>query len=96
MDETPLFQGLDEQERIYAPQQLPAGSEEHLRVEADEGAAAALPGIEPPAAAPVANIGTAQATQAAAAPPNLGHDDPNVGPGAPSPDAGDPLDSEDR
>jgi hypothetical protein len=57
MDETPLFQGVDEQERLYAPQQLPP--EEQDRVLADEGAPLHMPGDDLPVVAPASNLGQA-------------------------------------
>ena len=57
MDETPLFQGMDEQERIYAPDQLPP--EDQDRVLADEGATHHMPGDDLPVVAPVSNLGNA-------------------------------------
>jgi hypothetical protein len=91
MDDAPLFQNMDEQERIYAPEQLPAAEQD--RVRADEGATH-MPPNEPPAAAPVANLGNAPS--AAMAPPNIGYEDRGGAPGAPNPEAGDPLDSDSR
>jgi len=65
MSDKPLFQGADEQEAIYAPQQVPA---EQARVKADGGGDVPDSANEPPAAAPVANMGNAPS--AAAAPPD--------------------------
>ena len=70
MSDQPLFQNMDEEERIYAPEELPAGDPAAARVRADEGALPARP-EEPPAAAPIANMGNAPS--AAMAPPNIGH-----------------------
>lgn len=66
----PLFQGIDEEERIYAPQQLPANDPERARVNADEKGddTPAYELNERPSAAPVANVGTSPS-----APPNIGH-----------------------
>jgi len=64
MSDQPLFQNMDEEERIYAPEQLPA--DEQARVRADEGAVRVDPN-EPPGPAPVANLGNAPS--AAMAPP---------------------------
>jgi hypothetical protein len=87
MDDAPLFQDLDEQERTYAPQQLPP--EEQDRVRADEGMTY-MPPNEPTSAAPVANLGNAPS--AAMAPP----DDVDDHQGAPNSEAGDPVDSDSR
>jgi hypothetical protein len=40
-DERPLFQGIDELERTYAPQQLPPDDPANKRVRAEEGTDAA-------------------------------------------------------
>jgi hypothetical protein len=93
MSDQPLFQHMDEQERIYAPEELPPGDPEAARVRADEGALPARP-EEPPAAAPIANMGNAPS--AAMAAPNIGHSSGDEAPGAPDPVAGDPLDSDDH
>jgi len=91
MDNKEMFRDLDEQERMYAPEQLPV--EEQERVHADEGRVYGDLN-EPPAAAPVASIGTTASSQAA--PPNIGHQPRNTAPGDPAPQAGDPLDTDDR
>ncbi len=98
MNGEPEFQRLDEIERLYAPEELPADDPEHARVRADEGgtdqsagAGQAVPLGEPPSAAPVANIGTAPS--AAAAPPNIGHQDHGGAPGDPETQAENPLDT---
>jgi hypothetical protein len=65
MSDQPLFQNMDEEERIYAPEELPL--DEQARVRADEGRVREDPN-EPPAAAPVANLGNAPS--AAMAPPS--------------------------
>lgn len=90
MSDTPLFQNADETERIYAPQQVP---DEQRQVVADEGAGALPTSNEPPAAAPVANVGAS--SNAPAAPPNIG-DEPTPGaPGDPQTEAGYPMDDRD-
>ena len=88
MSDQPLFQNIDEEERIYAPQELPEGDPAEARAHLEGGHPAALT-PEPPAAAPVANLGTA-----AMAPPNIGHGSRNEAPGAPDPVARDPLESD--
>ena len=82
MSDQPLFQNMDEEERIYAPEQLPP--EEQARVRADEGRVRVDP-EEPPTAAPVANM--SNAPSAAMAPPsdefaqlNAVSTDPDVNP----------------
>jgi hypothetical protein len=95
-EERPLFQGMDELERTYAPEELSPDDPEYARVRADEGGKF-IPGYageEPPAAAPVANMGNAPS--AAAAPPNIGHVDHGGAPGDPQTQAGYPLDSDDE
>lgn len=54
MSDQPLFQNMDEEERIYAPEQLPP--EEQARVRADEGRVR-VDQEEPPLVAPVGNLG---------------------------------------
>jgi hypothetical protein len=82
MSDQPLFQNMDEEERIYAPEQLPP--EEQARVRADEGRV----GVDqeaPPLIAPVGNVGnTASAATPApgdeAAPLNARTTDPDIDP----------------
>lgn len=81
MSDEPLFQGMDAQEREYAPEQVPS---EQKRVIADEGAdrVQQTTPSEPPPPSVVANIGTAPS--AAAAPPEgdfRERDDDNQKPG---------------
>jgi hypothetical protein len=93
-DERPLFQGIDELERTYAPEELPPDDPDAARVRAEEGEQrAGSYSLEPPEPAPVANLGTAPS--AAAAPPNIGHADHGGAPGDPNTQAGFPLDDED-
>ena len=71
MSDKPLFQNMDEQEAAYAPQELPA--DQQARVRADEGAYVDnTADTEPPAAAPVAHLGTTPTGQAA--PPGVEED----------------------
>ena len=95
-EERPLFQGMDEMERTYAPQELSPDDPEQARVRADEGADVSTDDIleEPPSPAPVANIGTAPT--AAAAAPNIGHVDHGGAPGDPQTQAEYPMDSGDE
>jgi hypothetical protein len=96
-DERPLFEGMDELERTYAPEELPPDDPERVRVRLDEGEEAAdrskLDDV--PAAALVANIGIApNAPAASLAPkPNIGHEEHDGAPGTPNPEARDPLDN---
>lgn len=91
MSEKPLFDDADEEEATYAPQQLP-GEE---RVQVDDGPGGVAPiSAEPPAAAPVANLGNAPS--AAAAPPNIGHADHGGAPGDPESQAQYPIGDDKR
>lgn len=94
MDERPLFEGMDDLERTYAPQELPPDDPERARVTADEGrdASAGYDLDEPPSAAPVANAGNAPS--AAAAPPNIGHEEHGGAPGDPNTQARNPVDED--
>jgi len=89
MDEKPLFQGFDEMERTYAPEELPPDDPDQIRARDDDGPDAASRFLveEPPEPAPVANLGNAPS--AAAAPPNLGSN--KEGPGEPGTQARDPF-----
>lgn len=93
MDDKPLFQGMDELERVYAPQQLPPEEGENVRARLEEGGEGGPAFGEPPAPAPVANLGNAPS--AAAAPPNIGHEEHGGAPGDPNTEARNPLDTED-
>ncbi len=79
----PLFQGMDEFEREYAPEELPLDdpARARARIEGDHDTDADAALLEPPAAAPVGNIGTSPS--GAMAPPNIGHGDRGGGPGDP-------------
>ena len=92
-DNPDMFEKMDEMERVYAPQQLPADDPAHEQVMADEGSnAPPNPTLyDQPAAAPVANIGSSPSSSAA--PPNLGPEDPGGAPGNPNPVARNPLDT---
>jgi len=89
MSDQPLFQNMDEEERIYAPEQLPA--DEQARVRADEGRVRVDPD-EPPAAAPVANLGNAPS--AAMAPPNSEFEQLSATPSDPDTDPASQLDQD--
>ncbi|HYF61925.1 MAG TPA: hypothetical protein VD886_03875 [Herpetosiphonaceae bacterium] len=83
----PLFRDADEQERMFAPDQVPETSQ-RARLEGDLDASAV--GAEPPGPAPVANVGTSPSSMAA--PPNIGHIDRGGAPGDPQTQADpDPL-----
>ncbi|GAC1538073.1 MAG: hypothetical protein NVS2B7_08760 [Herpetosiphon sp.] len=86
MSDAPLFQNTDEQERVYAPDQLPA--DQQTRVHLD-GERSRIRSDEPPSAAPVASVGTTPGGQSA--PPNIGHDDQGGAPGDTRTEARDPL-----
>ncbi len=92
-DDKPLFQGIDEFERTYAPQELPADDPEQARVraEGDTSDTGAETLADVPDAAPVATTGTSPS--AIAAPPNIGHEDHGGAPGDPQTQARDPLDN---
>ena len=89
--ERPLFQGMDEFEREYAPEELPPDDPELARVRADEGSSTfdSTAFNEPPEPAPVANVGTS--SQAEAAPPNIGHEEHRGAPGDPQSEARYPI-----
>ena len=91
MGDRPLFQNTDDQERIYAPQQVPG---EQAQVAADEGGDAVNSDADVPAAGPVASTGTS--TSAIAATPNLGDDASGGAPGDPETEARYPIGDNDR
>lgn len=93
MSDAPLFQNADEQERIYAPEQVP-GADVRARVEGDMNTGDLSAAIEPPAAAPVANVGSS--ASGIAAPPNVTSDDRGGAAGDPGTQARYPLDDSDR
>src|SRR5690242_1988592 len=92
-DDKPLFQGIDEYERTYAPQELPEDDPERGRVRAEgedmDESAGGLVEEEPPSAAPVASPATSPSS--VAAPPNIGHEDRGGGPGDPDTQARNPI-----
>ena len=95
MSDKPLFEGIDELERTYAPQQLPPDDPEHTRVQVERDASevGAPDPAGPPEPAPVASPGSSPSS--VAAPPNIGPDDGVGAPGDPDTQAGYPLDSDD-
>lgn len=90
-----LFKGMDETERIYAPEDVPdTNLPPH---EVDVGGTAGATGAtnnEPPAAAPVSIAGSSSPSSAAA-PPNIGNQEHGGAPGDPETEAGYPLDDRD-
>ncbi|MEO8289123.1 MAG: hypothetical protein ABI670_22170 [Chloroflexota bacterium] len=90
-NEKPLFQGMDEFERTFAPGELPPDDPERVRANLDEGSGpvGGDTGYEPPAAAPVASVGSSPSGEMA--PPNTGHEDRGGGPGDPDTQARDPF-----
>ncbi|HKP55016.1 MAG TPA: hypothetical protein VJ183_20475 [Chloroflexia bacterium] len=92
-NDRPLFQGIDEFERTYAPQELPPDDPDQTRVHAEEGSDATAQTLSDiPEPAPVANMGNAPS--AAAAPPNIGHEYHGGAPGDPNTEARNPLDTD--
>jgi hypothetical protein len=70
--EEPLFQGIDEYERTYAPEELPPDDPERKRAVKDEESDAGATDLEPPSAAPVGTLGTSPS--GAMAPVNEGRE----------------------
>lgn len=93
MSDHPLFQNTDDQERIYAPEQLPADQRDRVRADEKSDTARSYTDNEAPAAAPVANIGNS--ATGSAAPPNIGHEEHGGASGDPETQAGYPLDDSD-
>jgi hypothetical protein len=63
----PLFQGMDEYEREYAPEELPAGDQERARAHMDRTPGeAGSSDLTPPGAGPVATLGTSPSGEMAA------------------------------
>ncbi|MBA3948107.1 MAG: hypothetical protein H0X37_26605 [Herpetosiphonaceae bacterium] len=56
MSNAPLFENTDEQEKAYAPQQLPTGENTAVQVEGSDTSDTSA--IQPPSAAPVGTVGT--------------------------------------
>ena len=94
MNERPLFEGIDELERTYAPQELSPDDPERMRARLDDEVDSADGSDRnlPPSAAPVANLGNAPS--AAAAPPNIGNEDHGGASGDPETQARNPLDTD--
>jgi hypothetical protein len=93
MSNAPLFQNADEQEAVYAPQQVP-GAAGRAQLEGDANTGDLSAANEPPAAAPVANVGSS--ASGVAAPPNITNDDQGGAAGNPGTQARYPLDDNDR
>ena len=93
-NERPLFQGIDEFERTYAPGELPPDDPERQKAQLDEGGSFRdATDIEEPSAAPVANLGSSPSGAMAA--PNIGHRDHGGAPGDPETEAEYPMDDDD-
>lgn len=76
-DEEPLFQGIDELERNYAPEELPEGDPDRKRVRADEedDVRRGYNLDDPAVPRPIATVGTASSgtvPSGTVAPPNIG------------------------
>lgn len=69
----PLFQGMDDFERTYAPESFPDANLPPNETDADSVSRDTSRALEPPDSAPVASVGPS--SNAPAAPPNLGPDD---------------------
>lgn len=93
-NERPLFQGIDEFEREYAPEELPPEDPEGARARAEGDAVHGHEVEEIPSPAPVATTGTSPSS--VAAPPNIGHRDHGGAPGDPETEAAYPMDDRDR
>ena len=90
MSDGPLFQNADEQERIYAPQQVPG---EQGQVVADEGADVVARDDEPPTAGVIASAGSSPSSSAAV--PNIGDADHGGAAGDPETEARYPINDRD-
>jgi len=90
--ERPLFHGIDEFEREYAPEELPPDDPEgaRARAEGDAGSVHGYDANNPPSPAPAATSGTSPSS--VAAPPNIGHEDHGGAPGDPETEARYPMD----
>ncbi|MBF6614281.1 MAG: hypothetical protein IVW55_14235 [Chloroflexi bacterium] len=90
------FQHLDEVERVYAPEELPAGAPEKRRVQLDEEGAGNTDASlldEPPSAAPVAAGTTPSSVMA---PPNIGQEEHGGAPGDPETQARYPIGTDEQ
>jgi hypothetical protein len=93
-----LFQNMDEQERVYAPEQVPGAVGPDAEVDQGGTAASGTANADEPsytestAAGPVSSGGTG--IGGGAATPNVGDQDPRTQPGDPNPRASYPLDHE--
>src|SRR4051794_13744208 len=88
MDDQNIFSRMDEEERIYAPQELPL--DERQRVIADDKSN--NPGLdedEPPGPGIIGTLGSSASGNMAV--PNIGHNDTGGGPGDPETEARDPM-----
>jgi hypothetical protein len=79
-DSRPLFQGIDEFERTYAPQELPKDDPEGQRARLDDDTNYTDPSdLQPPKPAPVASVGSSPSGEMAH--PNTGYSDRGGEPG---------------
>jgi hypothetical protein len=92
-DSKPLFEGIDEFERTYAPEELPPGDPEgkRARIEGDRDTVDSSD-FRPPSPAPIASVGSSPSGEMA--PPNLGHEDRGGAPGDPETEARYPIGNE--
>ena len=95
-DSRPLFQGIDEFERTYAPEELPPDDPEAKRAriegETETDTVDTSESVEPAIPAPIAAIGTSPSGQMA--PPNIGRERRDRAPGEPDPQARYPISDE--
>jgi hypothetical protein len=101
MSDKPLFEKMDEQERVYAPEQVPGAVDAPSEVDqgGTAGSGTAVNAGDPSytgttAAGPVASIGTG--LTGGMSTPNVGDEDPRTPRGDPNPQASYPLDHEHR
>jgi hypothetical protein len=95
MSDKPLFENMDEQERVYAPEQVPGavGPDAEVDQGGTAGSGTAV-STGDTAAGPVASVGTG--LTGGMSTPNVGPDDDRTAPGDPNTQASYPLDHEHR
>ncbi len=94
MSDAPLFQDMDEKERLYSPESFPDANLPPEEVDADGVAVTEhSDGLNPIVAAPIANMGPS--SQAPAPPINLEPDDGVGTPGDPNAVTGYPIGDDD-
>ncbi len=93
-EDRPLFEGIDEFERTYAPEELPPDDPEgeRARIEGDADTVDTSAFVRPPSPAPIASIGSSPSGEMA--PPNIGHQDHGGAPGDPETEARYPIGNE--